>query len=324
MVGKRRGQLQYSDLAIETALTLRLVFRLPLRQTEGFLTSIFGMMGVDLAAPDHTTLSRRGHHLSVTLRSVPAQGGLHLIVDELLRRADAAAKRMPTGGEYETEGFGMLASTEKRKAEVQYQLGRALLPATESNETVARVFEASLASLRRAQAHYETAVQQNMAESSGAIKKKRSLHWVLTQHLSLRMVLGEPLLEDYWMAAKISAEVDRKLDSRTTRVWAEASLVELYALLMAYPKAGIMSASLAKAAALTSSRAVLTMAAGSFEMHSTRRQMRRYLDWWCDTEFQKQIGEPGGAPSKPGDDARGELRALRNTIGAIVKMFPEA
>ena len=34
-VGKRRGQLQYSDLAIETALTLRLVFRLPLRQTAG-------------------------------------------------------------------------------------------------------------------------------------------------------------------------------------------------------------------------------------------------------------------------------------------------
>ena len=80
-VGKRRGQLQYSDLAIETALTLRLVFRLPLRQTEGFLTSSFGMMGVDLAAPDHTTLSRRGQHLSVTLRPVPAQGGLHLIVD---------------------------------------------------------------------------------------------------------------------------------------------------------------------------------------------------------------------------------------------------
>jgi len=80
-VGKRRGQLQYSDLAIETALTVRLVFRLPLRQTEGFLASIFGMMGVDLAAPDHTTLSRRGQHLRVTLRPVPAQGGLHLIVD---------------------------------------------------------------------------------------------------------------------------------------------------------------------------------------------------------------------------------------------------
>ena len=77
----QRGQLQYSDLAIETALTVRLVFRLPLRQTEGFLTSIFGMMGVGLAAPDHTTLSRRGQHLRVTLRPVPARGGLHLIVD---------------------------------------------------------------------------------------------------------------------------------------------------------------------------------------------------------------------------------------------------
>ena len=47
-VGKRGGQRQYSDLAIETALTLRLIFHLPLRQTEGFLTSIFGMLGLAL------------------------------------------------------------------------------------------------------------------------------------------------------------------------------------------------------------------------------------------------------------------------------------
>ena len=38
-VDRRSGQLQYSDLAIETALTLSLIFHLPLRQTEGFLTS---------------------------------------------------------------------------------------------------------------------------------------------------------------------------------------------------------------------------------------------------------------------------------------------
>ena len=80
-VGKRGGQLQYSDLAIETALTLRLIFHLPLRQTEGFLTSIFGMLGLDLSAPDHTTLSRRGQHLDLTLRRAPAGVGLHLIVD---------------------------------------------------------------------------------------------------------------------------------------------------------------------------------------------------------------------------------------------------
>ena len=70
-VGKRGGQLQYSDLAIETALTLRLIFHLPLRQTEGFLTSIFGMLGLDLSAPDHTTLSRRGQHLDLPAASRP-------------------------------------------------------------------------------------------------------------------------------------------------------------------------------------------------------------------------------------------------------------
>jgi hypothetical protein len=53
-VGTRGGQLQYSDLAIETALTLRLLFHLPLRQAEGFLTSLFVLMGLDLRSPDHT------------------------------------------------------------------------------------------------------------------------------------------------------------------------------------------------------------------------------------------------------------------------------
>ena len=80
-VGKRGGQRQYSDLAIETALTLRLIFHLPLRQTEGFLTSIFGMLGLELSAPDHTTLSRRGQHLDLPLRRAPTGAGLHLIVD---------------------------------------------------------------------------------------------------------------------------------------------------------------------------------------------------------------------------------------------------
>ncbi len=41
----------YSDLAIETALTLRLLFKLPLRQTEGFLTSIFRGMYIEARAP---------------------------------------------------------------------------------------------------------------------------------------------------------------------------------------------------------------------------------------------------------------------------------
>ena len=66
---------------IETALTLRLVFRLPLRQAEGFLRSILGLLRVDLDAPDHTTLSRRSQDLSVELHRVPAHGPIHFVVD---------------------------------------------------------------------------------------------------------------------------------------------------------------------------------------------------------------------------------------------------
>ena len=79
--GRRGGQRRYSDLSIETALTLRLVFHLPLRQVEGFLRSLFGLMGVDHDVPDHTTVSRRGQRLDVNLRRVPRAGPIHLIVD---------------------------------------------------------------------------------------------------------------------------------------------------------------------------------------------------------------------------------------------------
>ena len=79
--GTRGAQRKYSDLASESALTLRLLFRLPLRQAEGFLSSLFVLMGLDLRSPDHTTLSRRGQHLDLTLRNVPKRADLHLIID---------------------------------------------------------------------------------------------------------------------------------------------------------------------------------------------------------------------------------------------------
>ena len=79
--GRRGGQRKYSNLAIDAALALRLVFHLPLRQTEGFLNSVFNMMGVDLVAPDHTTLSRRSQRLDVALRRAPAAEPIHLVID---------------------------------------------------------------------------------------------------------------------------------------------------------------------------------------------------------------------------------------------------
>jgi hypothetical protein len=59
------GQPHYSDLAITTALTLKAVFRLALRQTEGLIGSVIRLLGLDLSVPDHTTLSRRAETVEV-------------------------------------------------------------------------------------------------------------------------------------------------------------------------------------------------------------------------------------------------------------------
>ena len=78
---KQRGaQKEYSDFAIETALTLKEVFHLTNRGTEGMLGSIFQLMRVDLSVPDHTTLSRRGKDLEVKLPRRNKNIG-HLVVD---------------------------------------------------------------------------------------------------------------------------------------------------------------------------------------------------------------------------------------------------
>jgi len=76
----RGGQARYSALAIATALTLRAVFRLALRQTEGLIGSIITLLSLDLAVPDHSTLSRRAETLEVP-RSRLGSAPVHLLVD---------------------------------------------------------------------------------------------------------------------------------------------------------------------------------------------------------------------------------------------------
>lgn len=76
----RGGQRRYSALAITTALTLRAVFHLALRQTEGLIASIIGLLGLNLAVPDHSTISRRAETLEVP-RPRSGREPVHLLVD---------------------------------------------------------------------------------------------------------------------------------------------------------------------------------------------------------------------------------------------------
>lgn len=89
------GRRIFSDAAIAAALTVRAVYRLALRQSEGLIASIFALLGLMLPVPDHTTLSRRGRALRLERRS-DANPGLDLAIDSTGLRL---AKPIGTGGE---------------------------------------------------------------------------------------------------------------------------------------------------------------------------------------------------------------------------------
>jgi hypothetical protein len=73
---------RYSDAAILAALSLRAVFRLTLRQTEGFLASLKQSLGLTIEVPNYSTFSRRASALAVPKLARPAGGGpLHLAID---------------------------------------------------------------------------------------------------------------------------------------------------------------------------------------------------------------------------------------------------
>jgi hypothetical protein len=108
------GQPHYSSLAITTALTLKAVFRLAQRQTEGLIGSILRLLGLDLSVPDHTTLSRRAETLEVSRpRSDSDAEPVHLLVD-------STGLKLCGAGEWLVEKHG----TRTRRSWRKMHLGR--------------------------------------------------------------------------------------------------------------------------------------------------------------------------------------------------------
>ena len=71
----------FSDAAIQFCLTIKVLFKLPLRQTTGMVFSLLKMASLDWAVPDYTTLCRRQRTLAVQIPYRRADGPLNLLVD---------------------------------------------------------------------------------------------------------------------------------------------------------------------------------------------------------------------------------------------------
>jgi hypothetical protein len=77
---QRGAQFDYSDTAIQCLLTLRAVYHLTLRATEGFARPLFELMRLDPPVPDYTTLRRRAGPLPIDPPG-HAEGPPHPILD---------------------------------------------------------------------------------------------------------------------------------------------------------------------------------------------------------------------------------------------------
>ena len=86
--GKRGRQQQFSDAAIQTCLTLKVLFGMPLCQTTGFVQSLRRLVEFDWAVPDFSTLCRRQKTLNVSLLYRETKEALNLLIDSTVIKAE--------------------------------------------------------------------------------------------------------------------------------------------------------------------------------------------------------------------------------------------
>ena len=79
--GRPRRPPVFSDAALQSCLSIEVLFRLPLRQTAGMVASLLRLAGLDWPVPDYSTLCRRQKTLQVQIPYRRADGPLHLLVD---------------------------------------------------------------------------------------------------------------------------------------------------------------------------------------------------------------------------------------------------
>jgi hypothetical protein len=190
------------------------------------------------------------------------------------------------------ENLGLLGSSQKRLAELYFH--RAAL-----GDDAAKWTGLSRQALNQALGWYERSFSGWYERS---FPGNLSHHWTGVQSLALEAVLtGRISRVGQWYAAREAAEADNR---REQELWASGTLAELYLLA---PHAG-------QGTRLDEARGQLRelvdrvrrySSDNDFPVESTKRQFRRYVDWWT-----RGNGYFGGSPDLA-DEARQLLRELR-------------
>jgi hypothetical protein len=129
--GKRGASNEYSNLAIMTFVTLKSVYHQAERQTQGFIESLFKLMGIELSVPEHSTVSRRMGKLQITLPVVPKTGARHIVVD-------STGVKVYGEGEWKTRQHGVSKRRTRKNAKI-WQHGNSKAPPHPRDENLRQI-----------------------------------------------------------------------------------------------------------------------------------------------------------------------------------------
>jgi hypothetical protein len=199
-------------------------------------------------------------------------------------RVTVAQGRLPLDGVYRAEGLGLLGSSFKRLAESEFRNRPRDRPAwAQSSESIDH--------LKEARRHYHDGARTFVLNAGQSPQKVASLHWLGVQTYSLDVILGEQKLDhELWHASMYVAR--QYLDSAVNneeRAWARGTLMELLLLRHGEAVGDEAAAALAEATTHLSHLVMLYPSARAFPNYSTRRQLRRYCDWWGSEDFLEAL-----------------------------------
>ena len=114
--GKRGRPETFSDAAVQTCLTLKVLFGLPLRQTVGLVESLIQMAGLDWPVPDYSTLCRRQARIAVQVPYRASGQPLNLLID-------STGIKFRGDGEWQARKYGPSRRRQWRKVHIAMDAG---------------------------------------------------------------------------------------------------------------------------------------------------------------------------------------------------------
>ena len=112
--GNRGRPAVYRDAAVQTCLTMKVLFGMALRRTTGFIKSLLQLVNLDGAVPGFSTLNRRQQAPKVNIPYRSSAGPLHLLIDTEPERATGSSEPASGLRRVSKQSTGLLARRRRK------------------------------------------------------------------------------------------------------------------------------------------------------------------------------------------------------------------